>query len=191
MRKIVTGLFVSLDGVVDVHLDWQTPYFDEELFESIAATWDRADAVLVGRRSFEGYLAMRSEFPDSPMVGFLERVDRLVVTTTLTETTWSGTTMLRDDVPGRLALLKQAPGKDILVPHSPTLVRWLLRNGLCDELNLIILPIIIGHGSRLFPDTTDHPVRTRLDIVHAKTLRSGVVELSYTPTLREEKPPLG
>jgi dihydrofolate reductase len=144
MRKIVTGLFVSLDGVVDAHLDWQAPYYDAELFESITAMWDRADAVLVGRRSFEGYLAMRSEFPNSPMVGFLDRVDRYVVSTTLAATTWPGTTVLREDVPGRLALLKQAPGKDILVPHSPTLVRWLLSNGLCDKLNLIICRLSSG-----------------------------------------------
>lgn len=186
MRKIVTGLFMSLDGVVDADSDWQYPYFDEELFELIGAGWARAGAALMGRRSFEGYDALRSEHPDSPMVAFLERVHRYVVSTTPAQTDWSGTTVLHGDVHEQLSRLKQEPGKDILVPGSPTLVRGLLGQGLLDELNVIILPVIVGSGVRLFPDssTGDSPTRVGLDLVSSRALRSGALEMRYTPAAR-------
>lgn len=183
MRKVITELFMSLDGVVEADDDWQFAYFDEELFEWITAGWDRADAVLMGRHSFEGYDALRSEHPDSPMVAFLARVHRYVVSTTLAETSWYGSTILNGDVQKQISQLKQQPGKDILVPGSPTLVRWLLSHGLLDELNVVILPIIVGSGARLFPDSSngDSLARVGLDLVNSKVSRSGVLELTYTP----------
>ncbi len=186
MRKIVTGLFMSLDGVVEAEDDWQFAYFDEELFEWITAGWDRADAALIGRRSFEGYDALRSEHPDSPMVAFLDRVHTYVVSTTLAKTSWRGSTVLRGDAQEQIIQLKQSPGKEILVPGSPTLVRWLLSRGLLDELNLSILPIIVGSGVRLFPDSSngDSLARVGLDLVNSKASRSGALELTYTPATR-------
>lgn len=186
MRKLVTGLFMSLDGIVEAGDDWQFAYFDDELFESITAGWDRADAVLMGRRSFEGFNALRDEHPDSPMVAFLERAHRYVTSTTLAQTSWRGSTVLSGDVHEQLAQLKQSPGKDILVPGSPTLVRWLLSHGLLDELNVSILPVIVGSGVRLFPasSTGDYVTGVGLDLVHSKALRSGVLEVSYTPVTR-------
>lgn len=190
MRKIVTGLFMSLDGVVEADNDWQFAYFDEEVFDSIAAGWDRADAALMGRRSFEGFDTLRLEHPDSPMVAYLERVDRYVASTTLAQSSWRGSTVLRGDVYEQLSQLKQRPGKDILVPGSPTLVRWLLSHGLLDELNVSILPIIVGSGVRLFPDTSTGDLLTRvgLDLVSSKPLRSGAVEVSYAPATQSGQP---
>lgn len=182
MRKIITELFMSLDGVVEADDDWQFAYFDGELFERIVAGWDRADAALMGRRSFEGYESLRSEHPDSPMVAFLERVHRYVASTTLSQTSWSGSTVLRGDVHEQLLRLKRLPGEEILVPGSPTLVRWLLSHRLLDELNVRILPTVVGSGARLFPDSSnDSPARVGLDLAHSKALRSGVLELTYTP----------
>lgn len=186
MRKIVTGLFMSLDGVVEADEDWQFAYFDEELFGSITAGWDRVDAVLLGRRSFEGFDALRVEHPDSPAVGFLEGVERYVASTTLSQTAWPGSTVLNGDLSEEVSQLKQQPGKDILVLGSPTLVRWLLSQGLLDELNVSVLPVIVGSGVRLFPDSsTDVSLaRERLDLVSAKALRSGALEVAYTPASR-------
>ncbi len=99
MRKIKSGIYISLDGVVETDDDWQFPYFDEELFTRIASTWNSSDVALMGRRSFEGYAALRVEYPDSPMLAFPERVERLVVSTTITETDWPGTVVLG---PGRI-----------------------------------------------------------------------------------------
>lgn len=186
MRRIVTGLFTSLDGVVDANDDWQFAYFDEEMAESIRAASDQADAVLMGRRSFEGYDALHREHPDSPILAFLERSDRYVASTTLTDTNWPGTTVLNGDVEDQLSELKQRPGKDILVAGSPSLVRWLLSRGLLDELTLTVFPIVVGSGLRLFPDspTGDPLARVGLDLVRSKALRSGALEVSYTPSRR-------
>jgi dihydrofolate reductase len=155
MRKIVSGMFMSLDGVVRADDDWQFAYFDEELFASITAAWDRADTVVMGRRSFEGYRLLRSEHPDSPMLAFLNGATRYVLSTTMTDANWPETTVLADDPYPDLAQLRSAEGRDILVAGSPTVVRGLLARGLLDELNITILPIIVGTGDRLFPEDGD------------------------------------
>lgn len=183
MRKIFTGLFMSLDGVIDADDDWQFAYFDEELFASISAGMARVDAVLMGRRSFEGYAELRTAHPESPMVDFLERVDRYVASTTLTETDWRGTEVLTGDVKTKVTQLKQSPGRDILVAGSPSLVRWLLSHALLDELSVSILPVIVGPGARLFPDSSPSSsmTRTGLGLTSAKVLGSGVLQVSYKP----------
>jgi dihydrofolate reductase len=181
MRKIFTGLFTSLDGIVDADDQWQFPYFDEELFQGITAGWARAGAALLGRRSFEGFDALRGEHPDSPAVAFLDSIPRYVVSTTLHDVSWRGTTVLGDrDLRGQILQLKRQPGKDILVLGSPTLVRWLLRNGLLDELNLTVLPIVVGSGVRLFEDIEMPGGPVGMELGGAKTLASGVLEVTYT-----------
>lgn len=181
MRKIVTGLFMSLDGVVEANDDWQFAYFDEELFEGITAGWARAGATLMGRRSYEGYDALRGEHPDSPVVAFLDNTPKYVASTTLQEVSWRNTTLLDGDLHEQVTQLKRQPGKDMLVLGSPTLVRWLLRNGLLDELNFSVLPIIVGSGVRLFQDMDLPRGNIGLEFEGVKTLTSGVLEVRYTP----------
>jgi dihydrofolate reductase len=182
MRKIVSGLFMSLDGIVDADDDWQFSYFDEEMFAELTAAWERASAALMGRRSFEGYNALRTDHPDSPMLGFLERVDRYVVSTTITETHWPGTAVLRDDVFDRLAALKDQPGGDILVCGSPSVLRGLLGHGLLDELNLVILPILVGSGGRLFLESSAGDLnRLPLKLANSTAFDSGALSLQYVP----------
>ena len=181
MRKIVTGLFMSLDGVVEANDDWQFAYFDEEFFEGIAAGWARAGATLMGRRSYEGYDALRGEHPDSPVVALLDETPKYVASKTLEEVSWHNTTLLDGDLHEPLTHLKRQPGKDILVLGSPTLVRWLLCNSLLDELNFSVLPIIVGSGVRLFQDMDMPRGHIGLEFEGAKTLNSGVVEVRYTP----------
>lgn len=120
------------------------------------------------------------------MAAFLERAHRYVVSTTLAQTSWRGSTVLQGDVHEQLSQLKQRPGKDILVPGSPTLVRWLLSHGLLDEINVSILPVIVGSGVRLFPEPSsdDSVARASLDLVYSKALRSGALNLRYTPVTR-------
>lgn len=183
MRKITSGMFMYLDGVVHADDDWQFAYFDEELYARIIGAWQSSDAAVMGRRSFEGYSALRTKHPDSPMLAFLQRVDRYVVSTTMTQTDWPGTTVLDHDVYDRLAALKRQPGRDVLVAGSPTLVRGLLGRGLLDELNITILPIVVGSGDRLFPDATTAQDlnRLRLTLASSSALRSGALELQYVP----------
>lgn len=182
LRKIVSELFVSLDGVVHADDDWQYPYFDEQMFAQLSGAWARAGSAAMGRRSFQGYNALRTQHPDSPMLAFLERADRFVASTTLRETGWPGTTLLRDGV-AELAVLKRQPGEDILLCGSPSLVRGLLAQGLLDELNLLVLPAVVGSGARLFPEP---PSETDLNRLHLKLVRSsafdsGVLSLKYVP----------
>lgn len=178
--QLETGLFMSLDGIVQADDDWQFAYFDEELFATITAGWARAGAVLMGRRSFGGYDRLRHEHPASPAVQFLDSVPKYVASTTLTEVGWPGTTLLGEELEAELARLRIQPGKDILVLGSPTLVRWLLAHRLLDALTFTVLPIIVGSGVRLFEDVhlpTGH-VAMRLDT--ARPLASGALELRYT-----------
>lgn len=180
MRNIVTGLFTSLDGVVDADDDWQFPYFDEELFTVIGAGWERTGALLLGRRSYEGYERLRVEHPESRMLAFMDATPTYVVSSTLKTAPQNNVTIINGDLPERVAQLKHHGDGDVTVAGSPTLVRWLLANGLLDELNVIVFPIVIGSGPRLFDDM---PVgRVPLHLTQSKTLASGALELRYTPT---------
>ena len=126
---------------------------------------------------------MRTANPDSPVIGFMNRVRRYVVSTTLTSVPWQGSTVLHGDMRDQIVRLKQQPGKDIPVLGSPTLVRWMLGQGLLDEFALIILPIIVGSGPRLFPDESAAGPLTRLglNLTHVKSLASGALQLTYKP----------
>jgi dihydrofolate reductase len=178
--QLLTGLFMSLDGIVEADEDWQFAYFDDELFASITAGWARAGAVLLGRRSFAGYDRLRHEHPDSPAVQFLNSVPKYVASTTLSDVAWPGTTVLGAGLESELAGLKTEPGKEILVLGSPTLVRWLLAHKLLDVLTFTVLPIVVGSGVRLFEDMElpTGPLGLRLDT--ARPLSSGALELRYS-----------
>lgn len=181
VRTIKTGMFMSLDGVVEADDDWQFAYFDEELLAGITGAWESSDTVLLGRRSFEGYDGLHADHPDSPVLAFLQGVDRVVVSTTISATDWAGTTVLGEDVYERLGELKRLPGADILVLGSPTLVRGLLGQGLLDELNLTVLPIVVGSGQRLFPESVpaENLDRLPLTLTRCTALGSGALELQY------------
>lgn len=177
---LFTGLFMSLDGIVEADDDWQFAYFDEELFAGISAGWARAGAVLMGRNSFLGYDNLRHDHPDSPVVHFLDGIPKYVASTTLTTADWPRTTVLGAGLEGEIARLRSQPGKDILVLGSPTLVRWLLARRQLDALTFTVLPIVVGSGVRLFQDMempTGH-LSMRLD--EARPLASGALELRYT-----------
>ncbi|MQA73655.1 MAG: hypothetical protein GEU88_04780 [Solirubrobacterales bacterium] len=182
VRKIVTGLFMSLDGIVEADDDWQFAYFDDELLAGSTAGWARAGATVMHRHSYEGYDRLRVEHPRSPTVAFLDEIPRYVASTTLDEPSWPNTTVLGGDVHEQVTQLKQQPGKDILVLGSPTLVRWVLGNGLLDELNFSVLPIIVGSGVRLFEDMDMPAGHVALTLEGTSTLASGVLQVSYTPT---------
>lgn len=177
--RLVTGLFMSLDGIVEADQDWQFAYFDDDLFAGIAAGWARAGAVLMGRRSFVGYDRLRHDHPDSPAVQFLNSVPKYVASTTLTEVGWSGTAVLGGDLEAKLTQIRTEPGKEVLVLGSPTLVRWLLAHKLLDALTFAVLPIIVGSGVRLFEDMALPSGHMGMHLNAARPLASGALELSY------------
>ncbi|WP_380168913.1 dihydrofolate reductase family protein [Jannaschia sp. R86511] len=180
MRKITTGLFTSLDGIVDADDDWQFTYFDAELMHEISNN-SGIDDLLMGRVSYEGYARLRTEHPDSPVLPFLDSKPKHVVSTTLSDQDldWEGARIIGGDVTAGVRALKRSPGRGILVLGSPMLVRWLLAHGLLDELALTVFPIVVGSGPRLFQDMPAERVGLRL--TEHRALASGTLSLRYTP----------
>jgi dihydrofolate reductase len=185
MRKVTAGLFVSLDGVVESPERWQLPYFNDEMMEAIGAVMAATDAMLLGRVTYQEFA---SYWPgvsaeDQPFADHMNNTPKFVVSTTLEEPLeWQNSTLIKDNVAGEIARLRQQPGKNIGITGSATLVRYLLREDLLDELGLIIHPVVVGAGRRLFEDGGD---QKGLKLVEMKTFGSGVVYLTYQPD-REE-----
>lgn len=180
MRKIVAGLLMSLDGVVESPNEWGfSRYFNDEMSEGISAGIAQADAVLLGRRTYLEFAELwPNQGSDVLMADFLNNSPKYVVSTTLETLEWANSRLLTGDLVKELARLKQQPGRNILIPGSPTLVRSLLRDGLLDELNLNICPIVVGSGMRLFEGITD---QIRLRLVDSTTLSTGVLGVTYAP----------
>ena len=152
MRKIVSGLFISLDGVHESVNDWMGPWFSPELGQAVGSMIAAQDAMLLGRVTYEEFAAhwpqQTGEMADS-MNGSV----KYVVSGTLKSADWQNSTLIpRDRAAGEIAALKHQPGKNIGVTGSATLVSWLLRQGLLDELHLLVFPVVLGSGKRLFGD---------------------------------------
>jgi dihydrofolate reductase len=181
MRKVIASLFVSLDGVVEKPERWHFPYFNEEMGAAIGQAMSSTDAFLLGRRTYEEWAAFwPSQSPEeNPMAAAINGLPKFVASTTLNEVTWENSTLLGDDVAGEVEKLKRQPGKDIVVSGSATLVRSLLQEGVLDELRLMIHPVVVGSGGRLFEDGEVHAA---LDLVGSETFSTGVLNLTYRPT---------
>ncbi len=187
MRRVTAGLFLSLDGVVESPERWQLPYFNDEMGEAIGAAMAASDAMLLGRVTYQEFASYWPGVPseDQPFAGYMNNTPKYVVSTTLEEAQWSNSTLIKgNNVAGEIARLKQQPGKHIGITGSATLVRSLLRDGLLDELGLMVHPVVVGSGRRLFEEGGG---TLGLKLVASKTFSTGVVSLTYRPPGREEK----
>lgn len=177
MRKIIAGLFISLDGVVEAPETWHFPYFNEEMGEAVGTPLAEAGAVLLGRTTYEAFAAhwphQSDEFAD-----ILNNIPKYVVSTTLKTAEWNNSTLIGDNVAERITELKEEPGGDISLIGSGTLVRSLLDHELLDELRLLVHPIVVGSGLRLFPEGT---ARRGLKLIRSETFKTGVLNLTYGP----------
>jgi dihydrofolate reductase len=180
MRKIVAAPFVSLDGVVELSEQWTIPYDTADMQRVVQQGMAAADTMLMGRRTYQQMAAYWPNLTatDDPFAEFLNTSPKLVVSTTLQSVDWQNATLITNDVIGEVTRRKQQPGKDILIPGSATLVRCLLQEGLVDELRLLMFPIVLGSGQRLFDGWT---ARLPLRLVESQTLDSGVLSLTYQP----------
>ncbi|GAA3619247.1 dihydrofolate reductase family protein [Nonomuraea rosea] len=178
MRKITAGLFISLDGVVEAPETWHFPYFDDEMGQAVGAQMAAADVMLLGRHTYDAFAAhWPQQDPDAdPIAKVMNDTPKYVVSTTLTSPTWANTTVISGDVNAELTRLKQLPGANIGITGSPTLVVALLRDGLLDELNLLVHPIVIGTGKRLFEEGAG---QIPLALTHSVTFSTGVLNLTY------------
>jgi dihydrofolate reductase len=179
MRKITSNFFISLDGAVESPDQWHFPYFNDEMGAAVGAGMARADAILMGRVLYDEWSQYWPEHADQPFGDVINAIQKYVVSSSLQEATWQNTELISGDVVQRLTDLKAGEGGDIAMSGSATTVRWLLRQGLLDELNLLVHPIVVGAGfARLFP--ADEP-RTPLTLLSATTFETGVLNLSYAP----------
>jgi dihydrofolate reductase len=146
--------------------------------EANASGMTASDTMLVGRRTYEAFAAFWPHQPGgTPMVDYINSVPKYVVSTTLEKPLgWNNSTLIEGDVAEGVAELKQRPGKDITVLGSADLVNALLRDGLLDELRLMVHPIVLGSGKRLFEDGGD---RKALELVDSRKFATGVVYLAY------------
>lgn len=179
MRKIVAAEHLALDGVVQSPEKWTFQYFNDELVGAIGASMAAADTMLLGRRTYQEFAAVWPDRgTDDPVAAGMNNTPKLVVATTLDTVEWQNSTLLTGNIVEELTRLKQQPGKNISVIGSPTLVRWLLREGLLDQLQLLVYPIVVGTGKRLFPDEGE---QVPLKLVDATTFGTGVLSLTYAP----------
>jgi dihydrofolate reductase len=173
---IKSSLFVSLDGVIDSMESWHFEYFDDEMGAAVGALMGENDAMLLGRQTYDEFAGFWPDAdPDDPITAQMNGSRKYVVSTTLTDPTWENTTVVNGDVKAELTKLKQ--DTRFGTTGSVTLVHWLLDQGLVDELHLLVHPVIVGQGKKLFADGAKVP----LELISATPFASGVLHLVYGP----------
>jgi dihydrofolate reductase len=189
MRKINAALFITLDGVVEApgsddaslpeKRGWSMPFMDDEVGQVIGAGMATSDAMLLGRRTYQGFAAYWPTVPeDDPFGQFMNNQTKYVVSTTLDKAEWKNSHLIKGGVAAELNKLKQQPGKDINIVGSGTLTRSLLEADLVDELQLMLCPVVLGAGQRLFDDA--HFTKS-MKVLEAKSFDSGMIYLRLQP----------
>ena len=192
MRKITVSEFVSLDGVMQApggaeedtdggfaHGGWTFPYWHDDIGANILQELNQADTLLLGRRTWQGHAEAFEPAPaDDPFAGLLNGLRKYVVSTTLKSAdAWRNSTIISENVVDEVRKLKEQPGKDIHVDGSSVLVHTLAQADLVDEYQLLVFPIVLGSGKRVFPDGFS----SGLKLIETKTFPSGVILLRYQP----------
>lgn len=178
MRKVVAGLFITLDGVTQSPSKWQFNSFDNDMMKAMNAHIAQEDDILLGRVTYQEWASYWPTSTDEPYASHINNTPKHVVSTTLDKVEWKNSTLVKRDIAEEIARLKQTPGRNIGVAGSPTLVESLLQNDLLDELTLMIHPVVAGTGKRLFKD--GRPLK-RLKLVDSKTTGTGVSIVTYQP----------
>jgi dihydrofolate reductase len=192
MGKLVVNTFTSLDGVMQApgmpeedreggfdHGGWQVPYFDEESGEVMTETLAAFDAMLLGRKTYEIFAGYWPYAPaDDPIAARLNEAPKYVASRSLDSVGWKSSTLLKGDLAEEVARLKEQYN-EIHTSGSGNLVQSLMQQGLVDQYNLWVYPVLLGDGKRLFGDGT---VPTALRLVESRTFGNGAVMLSYEPT---------
>ena len=200
--KLTTVTHVTVDGVMQglggrdedrrggfERGGWAPPLFVDEATTFLYGVFQRADAFLLGRRTYEifaGSWGTWKDPGDSPIWTALNTQPKYVASTTLTEPRWANTTVLSGEVAAAVRELKAKPEGELQVHGSGALIRWLLDKQLVDEITLLTVPVVLGQGTRLFPDTGPD---TALDLVESRATPSGVVIQVYRPTGRPQYVP--
>ncbi|SIM69865.1 dihydrofolate reductase family protein [Micromonospora cremea] len=179
MGRVVLSIFTTVDGVVDDPQRFTFQFVSEDSMRTGLEQLRAADALLLGRVTYEGFAASWPDMTDE--AGFADKMNSMpkyVVSTTLRRGEWNNTTVISENVAGTITKLKAQVDGDILIYGSVALVRWLLRHELVDELRLVTYPVVMGGGVRLFAESG----ATVLRLVDARAFDSGVVVLTYAPS---------
>jgi dihydrofolate reductase len=187
MRKIVISEFISLDGVIQApggkeedtdggfdHGGWTWPYWHDDIGGYFAESMSQCDTLLLGRKTWQIHGAAFEPLPpeEDPFGG----MSKFVVSTTLeTAVAWRGSTLISQNVVAEVRKLKAQPGKNILMDGSSVLVHTLAQHDLVDEYSLLVYPVVLGSGKRLFPDD----LRLNLELIETRAYPSGVVLMRY------------
>ena len=175
MRKIVVTEFLSLDGVME-NPAWTAPYWNDEVSTFKGEETNASDALLLGRVTYEGFAASWPERNDEG-ADYFNGVRKYVVSTTLDTADWNNSVLIKTDVVAEISKLKAQPGRDITVHGSGALVQTLLKHDLVDRYRLLVYPVVLGQGKRLFKEG----VPATLELVASQPFSSGVVALVYEP----------
>lgn len=192
MRKLIVSEFMSLDGVIQApggkdedrdggfeYGGWTVPYWHDDIGAAFVAMMRDTDAFLLGRRTYDTHAGAFEPMPPGDFFGDLMNAPKkYVVSRTLVTPTWRNTEIIRDDVIGSVRRLKDQPGGNILTDGSSQLVHALLEHDLVDELHLMVFPVVLGTGKRLFGETSD---KKPLSLTDSKTVGDGVAILIYKP----------
>jgi dihydrofolate reductase len=191
MRKVVVSEYVTLDGVMSdpgggdktKHGGWSFQFWSDEAAKFKFDELFASDALLLGRVTYEGFAKAWPTMKDDG--GFADRMNNMpkyVVSRTLEKLSWNNSRLINGDVADEVSTLKQQPGRDILIAGSADLVNLLMRYDLIDEYRLMVHPVILGSGKRLFNSETDMKV---LRLVDTKRFSSGILVLTYQPAEKE------
>lgn len=196
--KLTVTTFISVDGVMQgpggpeedrrdgfTRGGWLVPHFDEDSGQFMSEVFDQVDAFLLGRHTYDIFAAYWPKVtdPNDPIAGPLNTLPKYVASNTLTEPEWGPVAVLSGDVPAAVAELKRQPGRELQVHGSGELVRTLYEHDLVDEHRLLVFPVVVGAGRRLFPD---RGIATGLTLAESRNTDSGVSIQIYRPTGRPE-----
>ena len=199
--KLLATMMVTLDGVYQgpggpdedrrdgfERGGWTEAYADADMGPFLTSMFERAEALLLGRTTWQIWLPYWPNHDDDPFGRVINRLPKYVPSTTLRDPSWRNTRVLDGDVEAAIRDLKAQPGGELQVHGSGVLLRWLLERDLVDELNLRIYPIILGDGLRLFPERG--PIHA-MEVVDSWSTSTGVRVETYRPRGRQSPPAAG
>ncbi len=175
MRQVVVTEFLSLDGVMEEPA-WTAPYWNDDIAKFKGEETSASDALLLGRVTYQGFAAAWPQSTDEG-ADYFNNVRKYVVSTTLNTVEWNNSTLINDNIVEEITKLKQQDGQDITVHGSATLVQTLMQHDLVDRYRLLVYPVVVGKGKRLFKEDTT----TTLKLLESQSFSSGVVALVYEP----------
>jgi dihydrofolate reductase len=183
MRKLTADLFISLDGVVEAPDQWHFPYFNDEMGVAVSAGLGSVDTILFGRKTYDSFAGAwpgreAAGEEDAVFAKFLGDTRKIVASNQRLEFSWRNSEQLEGDLVEYVTTLKNEPGGTIGMSGSVSVVRQLLAAGLVDELHLLVHPIAVRKGMRLF-DEGDQPIPLKL--LSSQTFKTGVLNLVYAP----------